>query len=574
MSNRPALNALQLLTSARWAIERDALARMVAIAERDPDAVIDRIVAAHRAELDKGGDPSQQSDAQTKRWALLAQPATAHAQSDRLGVRDGVAILSVVGPLSRYATMFTEICGMTSYQLLAEDFRIAVMDPSIRAIMVHLDSPGGETNGCAEMAQLIHAHRGTKPIVAMVSDAAASAAYWIAAACDEIVVSPSAYVGSIGVYWELEDHSERETRAGIKRWQIVSTQSPNKIPNPEDAAGKAVLQRSVDQFADAFVEAAARYRGTTAQALIDAGDGGAVFTGRFAVERGLADRVATTEDVLAELTTRDLTPASADSRTPTTTSTARAQGASAVDPAGDRPMSRTTKPTARAAGARAYAAGDEVRALIGREASIAEGATGTVEDMREGVTVLAVRTEAGDCRWLLADEEVELTAAAPADDAGASDDKNNDEPAASTTEDEEVVNAMAALRSVSAKLSPAQLAAAVPSVVGKIRAAAVEGERARVQQIAALEPRAVTKPMLEAISGGVTVGKAAQQFLASAKDPASAALAAMTGAEAAIDMPTVTSGADATPKAGAETVQLLQQHSPTQRRRALRARDN
>lgn len=295
------MNVLQLLASTRWAMRRDSLQQLLSIAERDIDAILASGVRASEDDDSRAGD-----DKLRKRQALFTAPATAHPKSERLGVRDGVAILPIVGPLCRYSSWIQDVCGMTSYQLAAMDFRTALEDSSIRAILVHLDTPGGEVNGCAELAQLIYSSRGIKPIVAMVSDGAASAGYWIAAACDEIVVTPAAYVGSIGVYFEIWDDSEAIKEAGFRRFRIVSSQSPNKVPDPATDAGDAVLQREADQFGDAFTEAAAEFRGCTPAALIAQGDGGAVFIGRHAVAQGLADRVGTTEAVLAELATRDL----------------------------------------------------------------------------------------------------------------------------------------------------------------------------------------------------------------------------------------------------------------------------
>lgn len=515
MRTRPALNVLQLLTTTRWAIQREALERMVAIAERDVDGFLQ---AATEAQADRPALPSP-----TK--ALLAAPARAHPLSERLGVRDGVAILSITGPLTRYASWFTEVCGMTSYQQAAADFRIAMEDPAIGAVMLHLDSPGGETNGCAELAALVHAHRGVKPLVAMVSDGAASAAYWIAAACDEIVVSPSAYVGSIGCYWEIEDWSAAEAEIGLKRWRIVSSQSPNKVPDPADPAGAAVLQGEVDQFADAFIAAAAAYRGVSPQDLITAGNGGGIFIGRHAVDRGLADSVATTEEVLARLAATSLT-------SPAVRAT-RVAGASGA-------TSMNKQLTARAGSPRAYAAGDEVRVLVAREISVAEGATGTVEDVREGATVLAVRTEAGDARWLLAGDEVELVNAAagdpPPEPTGTDD--------ADDADDDEVV--------------------------ARAVAAAVTAERARIAAIAALAPTAIAAVMRDALVGGLSEGDAAKAFLAANAAPGAQALAAMAAVEAVVEMPIAGAIPTADAAHGAPTVSLLQQYSPTQRRRALR----
>ena len=103
--------------------------------------------------------------------------------------RDGVAIIPVTGPLFLYANIFTSISGASSYELIAKDFIASLENPHIKAIILNIDSPGGEVNGVAELASMIFDARGTKPIIAYASGDAASGAYWVASAADEIVVS-------------------------------------------------------------------------------------------------------------------------------------------------------------------------------------------------------------------------------------------------------------------------------------------------------------------------------------------------------------------------------------------------
>lgn len=94
-------------------------------------------------------------------------------------IRDGVAVIKVSGPLFRYANLMTRICGATSYELLAQDFNKAVQSPQIKGILLDIDSPGGEVNGCSELSDMIYQARGTKPIIAYASGACCSGAYWI-----------------------------------------------------------------------------------------------------------------------------------------------------------------------------------------------------------------------------------------------------------------------------------------------------------------------------------------------------------------------------------------------------------
>lgn len=517
-SRPPALNALQLLTSSRWAMRREALEQMLAAAERDLPAMLAAGLDVSVAESEDG------APAPARRRALFAAPATAHPKSERVGVRDGVAIVPIVGPLCRYASWIQEVCGLTSYQLAAFDFQVALEDPSIRAVMLHLDTPGGEVNGCAELAQLIHGSRGRKPIVAMVSDGAASAGYWLAAACDEIVVSPSAYVGSIGVWFEIVDYTAAEQAEGVRRFRIVSSQSPNKVPDPADDAGRAVLQREVDQFADAFLEAVAAFRGTTAAELITRGDGGAVFIGRHAVTQRLADRVSTTEAVLTELATRSAAAPSA-AAPPAAPADARRSSLPLESAMSKKPAASTATPpappTPAAAAPRALAAGDEITCKVSREVAFTEGAKATVVEVRENVTALAVKEGDEEKRWLLADEVdvPEGVTTAPADDTPADEDPE-------------------ALRTKHPKAAAAILAAGAAS--------GAAAERARIEGILSLPGSAAHPAVVRACIAdpACTRADAAEKLLAS-KPAFSNHLQAFFAAEHGSPAPAPSNGAGA-----------------------------
>lgn len=102
--------------------------------------------------------------------ALEAYRAKALEKADRATARDGVAILNVEGPLFRKANLMTELCGATSYETLRRDLQAAVDDNRIRAILLNVDSPGGEARGVGELASAVRAVRGVKPIVAYAGD--------------------------------------------------------------------------------------------------------------------------------------------------------------------------------------------------------------------------------------------------------------------------------------------------------------------------------------------------------------------------------------------------------------------
>lgn len=216
-------------------------------------------------------------------------------------MRDGVAILPVSGPLFRYASWFTMVSGATSYDLLARDFAQAMADPNVKSILLNIDSPGGEVNGVAEFADQIFAARGSKKITAYVGGLGASAAYWIASAADEIVAADTAMIGSLGTVTQVSDTRERDAKAGIKTFTIVSSQSPYKRLDPSTDAGMAKMQGLVDSLSDVFIAKVARNRGVSVETVTQDYGQGDVFVGAAAVNAGMIDRLGSYESVISEL---------------------------------------------------------------------------------------------------------------------------------------------------------------------------------------------------------------------------------------------------------------------------------
>jgi signal peptide peptidase SppA len=270
------IRVLSRIKSEPWAITREAMDTILEIAARENESP--QAVAA------KLGRPLENTYAAE--------------------IRDGVGVLAATGPLFRYANLFNQLSGATSYDLLARDFAQMVDNPAVRAIVLNIDSPGGEASGVSEFADMIHAARGSKPIVAYVGGAGASAAYWIASAADEIVIDDTAMLGSIGVVLGIQDTREREAKAGVRRMEIVSAVSPNKRINLDTEDGIAKLQARVDALADVFVAKVARNRGVDVDTVLTNFGQGDVFVGQAAISAGLADRIGSFEGVISELKTR------------------------------------------------------------------------------------------------------------------------------------------------------------------------------------------------------------------------------------------------------------------------------
>lgn len=263
-------NAFEMAASQPWLILPNALADLLSVSERmgNPVALEQRL-----------GRPLD--NART------------------VSVRGGVATIPIIGPIFRYANLFTEISGATSTQVLATDIRQALDNPSVKAIVLNIDSPGGVASGINELADLIYAGRSQKRIVAYVGGTGASAAYWIASAAHEIVVDETAMLGSIGVVLEVTVDTSQAGRA--QRYQIVSRNAPNKRPDLGTDAGRAKVGEMVDALAQVFEQKVARNLNVKRDRVQAMGDSGGIRVGAEAVKSGLAKRIGSLESVTASL---------------------------------------------------------------------------------------------------------------------------------------------------------------------------------------------------------------------------------------------------------------------------------
>jgi capsid assembly protease len=219
-----------------------------------------------------------------------------------------VAVINVYGTILPRANLFSEFSGGTSAEKFASTIRAAASDPSISAIVLDVDSPGGAVEGIEEAAAAVHAATSSKPVVAVANTEAASAAYWIAAQATEFVASPSSLVGSIGVLAMHRDLSGALEAKG-ERIEFV-TAGKYKVENaptgPLSDDARAHLQGYVDSVYGTFVSDVARGRGVSLKTVREDYGEGRVYTSREAVARGMVDGVETLDQVLTRLTSRSV----------------------------------------------------------------------------------------------------------------------------------------------------------------------------------------------------------------------------------------------------------------------------
>ncbi len=265
------MSAFELAASQTWLILPDALDNILSIARRSND------VEALETKLGK-------------------QLEHTHTVTNR----NGVAIIPVTGPIFRYANLMTRISGATSTEVLATDIQTALDDPSIKSIVLNIDSPGGVASGINELANLVFQGREKKKIVAYIGGTGASAAYWIASAAHEIVIDDIGLAGSIGA--ALEVHIDKQSDGGTS-YEIVSSNAPNKRPDLTTEAGRAKLGEMVDSLGSVFQQKTALHLGVDPEQIPTMGDFGGIRVGADAVTHGLAHRLGSLESLITELST-------------------------------------------------------------------------------------------------------------------------------------------------------------------------------------------------------------------------------------------------------------------------------
>jgi signal peptide peptidase SppA len=203
----------------------------------------------------------------------------------------GVAIIQVCGTLVQKLGTLRPFSGMTGYDGIRQNFMTAMIDPEVKAIMLDIDSPGGEVSGCFDLVDTIYNSRGTKPIWSILNESAYSAGYAIASAADRICVPRTGGVGSIGVIWMHMDWSKALTTAGFKVTFITFGESKADGHPEIPLSGEALerFQSDINTMGELFVSTAARNRNISAKVIRDTQ--ARTYMGAAGVSIGLADEV-------------------------------------------------------------------------------------------------------------------------------------------------------------------------------------------------------------------------------------------------------------------------------------------
>lgn len=203
-----------------------------------------------------------------------------------------IAVIPVHGTLVQKTGSLRPWSGMTGYDGLRQAFLTALYDPKVAAIVLDVDSPGGEVSGCFDLVDTIYNARGEKPIWSILNESAYSAAYALASAADRVYVPRTGGTGSVGVICMHVDFSKALTSAGVEVTFI--TYGDRKADGHSEIALSAEalerFQSDIDTMGELFVETVARNRNIPASKVRATQAG--TYLGADGVAVGLADVVA------------------------------------------------------------------------------------------------------------------------------------------------------------------------------------------------------------------------------------------------------------------------------------------
>lgn len=261
-------------------------------------ALVDRLGIAKLDRIDGTTLGAAQLRQRADDWGYDAPPKTAR---DMYAVTQGVATICIEGTLTHRLGGVEPSSGMCGYDQLDKIIADARANSEVKAILLDMDSPGGATAGCFELAKKIYAGSarfGGTPIFALGNEMACSAAYALACACDKVATTQTGVMGSIGVWTMIVDLTKGLDNEGIAVRMIRAGERKARGGPYETADAETIdkLQGWVDETWFMFADLVAQCRGIDAKTVL--GWSGDWFTGGDALDMGLVDAVDSPDAVM------------------------------------------------------------------------------------------------------------------------------------------------------------------------------------------------------------------------------------------------------------------------------------
>ena len=215
---------------------------------------------------------------------------------------DGVAVIYASGVLAhRGRFVMASSDRILGYNDLAAALEMALADVDVHAVLQVFDTPGGEAQGAFEYHDRLREMCGNKPVWGIADGLAASAGYLAAAGLEHFAITRTGYAGSIGVVMRHVDLSQALAQEGIRVTHIYA--GDHKVdgnqfePLPDSV--RADIQAEINDLHQMFISAVASGRGLDPEAVRKTQ--AQTYRGQAAIDAGLADRIATTDQLIAEL---------------------------------------------------------------------------------------------------------------------------------------------------------------------------------------------------------------------------------------------------------------------------------
>ncbi|HHY50569.1 MAG TPA: signal peptide peptidase SppA [Alphaproteobacteria bacterium] len=230
-------------------------------------------------------------------WRVLFFLALAVAVVAMVGrfALDGGAVGDRIARITVSGTIVSDPARVAALQKLAED-------PLVKGVIVAINSPGGTTAGGEELYEALAALRAEKPVVAVISELGASAAYMTAIAADRIFARRLSIVGSIGVLYQHVNAGKLLATIGVDfdKVQTGPLKAEPDFDEPMVGEVRASLQRLVDDSFAWFVDIVAERRGIARPDVLALADG-RIVTGRQGVDLRLIDAIGGETEAIAWL---------------------------------------------------------------------------------------------------------------------------------------------------------------------------------------------------------------------------------------------------------------------------------
>jgi protease-4 len=212
--------------------------------------------------------------------------------------KDKIAVIYVAGIISSTEDGYSGEEGMVGD--IEDQLQQAVDDKRVKAIILRIDSPGGEVVASDTIYQAVVAAREKKPVVANINTMGASGAYYVAVGADYILANELSITGSIGVIMESFTVSGLADKIGVKFYTFKSGKykdilNPTREPTEDE---KALVQGMVMEVYDKFVGIVAEERDMKVEDLKNGMADGRILSGKQALEAGFVDGVGYFEDAI------------------------------------------------------------------------------------------------------------------------------------------------------------------------------------------------------------------------------------------------------------------------------------